>query len=104
MSTTAEKLKAAVQIRRKEELDKLLNMMFEAKNELDSLERQKDVIMEEAFRRLSAFAVDRMSKRDMESLLTLHRRLPPEFKVWLDKTRDIHELTTGRKLEDPEDA
>ena len=79
-------------------------MMFEAKQEMDNLDRQKDLIMESAFERLSQFAVDRMSKKDMQSLAALYQRLPFEFKVWLDKVRDVHELTTGKKLEDPEDG
>jgi len=101
---TVEKLKMAVNARRTGDLDKLLNMMFEAKNEIDKIDREKDIILEEAFRRLTTFAVDRLSKKDIKSLSALYQRLPPEFKVWLDKTRDIHELTTGKKLEDPEDA
>lgn len=104
MSETVEKLKAATRLRRQQELTRLLDMLFEAKQEMDSLDRQKNIIMDAAFERLSEFAVDRMAKRDMESLTVLYRRLPLEFKVWLDKVRDIYELTTGTKLEDPDNG
>lgn len=100
MNETVERLRAATEARRRKKLTKLLDSLFEAKQEMDNIDRRKDVIMEEAFERLSEFAVDRMSKKDMASLSALYRRLPPEFKVWLDKTREIYELSTGTKLEE----
>jgi len=99
MSDLQQELASAMRERQRDEVRKLLNMIIEAQRELDSIERQKGVIMESAFERISQFAVDRMSKRDFNSLAVLYRELPPDFKVWLDKIRDIFELTTGSKLE-----
>jgi len=104
MNETIEKLKTATLQRRIGETTKLLDMMIEAKRELDLLDRQKGLIIESAFERISEFAVERMSKKDLQSLSKLYRELSPEFQVWLDKIRDIYEMTTGTKLEDVENG
>ena len=100
MNETIENLKIKTRQRREEEVCSIADMLIEAKREIDAADRRKEVIMESAFERISQFAVDRMAKGDLDSLSKLYCSIPLEFRVWLDKTRDIYELTTGGKLEE----
>jgi len=104
MDEIIENLKLLTIQRREREVQQVVDMLIEAKNEADMLDRQKGVVMDEAFEHIARFAVDRMIKKDVDSLSKLYRSMPPEFRVWLDKTRDIFELITGSKLEEDENA